>query len=148
MLLLTSCTMSQESQYELDIDSIQRMFEEAAPSDFGYCDVSDFYREAFFDRLDGVKECRIFKCNESTNFNEFGIFEFANVEKARKAETEIKNYLSESKHEFENGIIYNVNEYPKFKNASMKRFDNFVVYSILDAANTEKAFSELKSSKK
>ena len=148
LLLLTSCDMSKENQYELDIDYVQKVFEDAAPSDFGYCDVSDFYREAFLDRLDGVKECRIFKCNESTNFNEFGIFEFINAEKARKAEAYVKNYISESKREFENGIIYNVNEYPKFQNAEIKRFDNFIVYGILDSASRERAFNKLKSSKK
>ena len=143
ILSLVSCSDRSQANLSADTNEIVTILEENAPSDFGYCDVSEYYYETFLNRMQGLRECHISKCNESSNFNEFGVFEFINVNTAKKGEATIKKYLAQSRQEFENGIIYNISEYPKFKNAASKRYNNFVVYTILKAEEAKGAYNEI-----
>ena len=144
-VLLVSCSQGPGKNSELDIDLISEIFQKNAPSDFGYCDVSDYFKSDFISKYEGLVDCRVLKCNESTNFNEFGIFEFKNSQSARAAEDDLKRYLDECKRKFKNGIIYDVAEYPKFQNAVCKRFDQFLVYSILTREDSSRVLLELEN---
>ena len=46
--------------------------------------------------------------------------------------------------EFENGIIYDVSEYPKFTGARAERFGNYLIYTILDPRESQSAFEAVK----
>ena len=143
LLALASCSAQADRITTADAREIASIIEESAPSSFGYCDVSEYYEESFFDDMSDLLQCYVFKCNESTNFNEFGIFEFESPSDAKKNEIIIKNYLVKSRQDFENGIIYNTAEYPKFKNATLRRYGNFVIYTILNSDEADKAYSEI-----
>ena len=142
LALFSSCSAKAIPVFDLDLNQLSSNIIDCVPSDFGYCDVGDYYFDSYFGDLYGVKQFRIYRCNESTNFNEIGIFEFESPKLAREAEKIITNYLQRCKIEFENGIIYNADEYPKFKNASHKRIENVIIYTILDYESTKKVIEE------
>ena len=146
VLSLCSCSRSVMLTTEhLTIDSIVEAVSDSAHAELGYSDVSEYYLISQFSKLQNLKDLRVFTCNDSLNFNEFGIFEFASVEDAKKGVKKIKEYLNTAKKEFESGIIYDTEEYPKFQNATAKAFCNFVFYGILDKDDIKKAISTIES---
>lgn len=143
-LMLCSCSRDNNPAIKnLSIDHIVKVVSESAPAELGYSDVSKYYLISQFSKLQNLKDLKVFTCNDSLNFNEFGVFEFASVEDAEKGIKKIKEYLYTAKKEFEKGIIYDTEEYPKFQNAKAKVFGNFVFYGILDKDNIKKAISTI-----
>ena len=146
VISLTACSNSNfKKQFESDIgiDDIVSVVEENAYTEFGYSEVSQYYLSSYFSDLENLKNARIYTCNDSLNFNEFGIFEFISCVDAQKALESINSYLMSAKKNFENGVIYNVEEYPKFQNAKARAFENYVVYVILDSKSAENIFDSI-----
>ncbi len=139
---LTSC--AHDNYSELNITQIEKIIVDNAPTEFEYSDVSDYYLNSYFKSLPAVLEAKICVCNDSSNFNEYGIFRFESENDAQNALGTVRNYLYSAKSEFENGIIYDIEEYPKFENATAKRFGKYVVYTILNKKDSENIYSILK----
>ena len=146
--VLTSCSRDTTDYSSLEIEGIVNNIVEHAPVEFGYCDVSDYYMENFFSELQGLQEYRIYTCNESSNFNEFGVFKFADVNDASDGMKVIRRYLETAKTEFENGIIYDINEYPKFTNAKVERVGLYLIYTVLNRNESDSAFTAIKQTTK
>ena len=144
-VILTACQSNANVNNTVQISDIEDIFSENLSSDIGYCDVSIYYRDNYFSDIINIEECKIYTSNDSTNFDEFGIFRFADENSARKARGMIKQYLNDSRNEFENGIIYNIQEYPKFQNADVKLYGKYLIYTILSPEKTEKIYTEIKS---
>lgn len=143
-MVLVSCSGESIDYSFLETDEIVNDIIENAPVEFGYCDVSEYYLKNYFSELVGVEEGKIYTCNESSNFNEFGVFKFVTAKDAKKGLAIIDRYLSAAKKEFENGIIYDVSEYPKFTGARSERFGNYLIYTIIDPQESQSAFEAIK----
>ena len=142
-IILTSCQNNAHVSNSVVTSDIEDIFYQNLNSDIGYCDVSEYYRDNYFSDVLNIEECKIYTSNDSTNFDEFGIFRFTNEGDARRASDTIKNYLNNSKYEFENGIIYNIQEYPKFQNADVKIYGKYLIYTILLPEKSEKIYDEI-----
>ena len=77
--VLTGCADNSKGDNELLFSEIEELFLKSVDSDFGYCTVTDYYISNYFPDIEGIKACEIYKCNDSINFDEFGIFEFPNA---------------------------------------------------------------------
>lgn len=143
-VLLASCSRESVDYSFLNTDEIVNDIVENASVEFGYCDVSEYYLQNYFGELVGVEEAKIYACNESSNFNEFGVFKFATAKEAEKGLRFLDSYITAAKKEFENGIIYDVSEYPKFTGARAERFGNYLIYTILDPRESQSAFEAVK----
>ena len=53
----------------------------------------------------------------------------------KKCVTLLERYLCERKDRFEIGVVYDLDEYPKFENATVIVSGQYVVYTILDREN-------------
>lgn len=133
-----------KNAYVESVEEIEKIFFDNLKSEFGYCDVSDYYRSNYFGGLCGIKECKIYTSNESTNFDEFGIMLFDNEKNAKKAKKTVNNYLANAKEEFRSGIIYNVAEYPKFEAARLELYGNYLIYGILDGDILNKILTQIR----
>ena len=142
-LILTACQSKANINKTIEISDIEDVFSENLSSDIGYCDVSIYYRDNYFSDIIDIEECKIYTSNDSTNFDEFGIFRFTDENSARKARGIIKQYLNSCRNEFENGIIYNIQEYPKFQNADVKLYGKYLIYTILSPEKSEKIYTEI-----
>lgn len=143
--LCSACNNSNIINTNVEITDIESVFYKNLNSEIGYCDVSEYYRQNYFSDLQELEEYKIYTSNDSTNFDEFGIFKFKTEEAARKYIKAIKKYLTNSENEFQNGIIYNINEYPKFKNADVEILGKYLIYTILLPEKSEKIFYEIKA---
>lgn len=143
-LVFSSCRSVETINYDTEIADIEKVFYKNLNSDIGYCDVSEYYISNYFLDIKDIEEYKIYTSNDSTNFDEFGIFKFTTEKAARKYTNTVKNYLNKSANEFQNGIIYNINEYPKFQNADVKVFGKYLVYTILLPEKSEEIFKEIK----
>lgn len=143
-ITFASCSSERVDYSFLETDEIVNDIVKSAPVEFGYCDVSEYYIQNYFSELVGVEDGKIYTCNESSNFNEFGVFRFATDKEAKKGLKHLNNYLSSAKKEFENGIIYDVSEYPKFTGARARQFGNYLIYTILDPKESQAAFDAVK----
>ena len=146
--LLTACSKDTTDYSALKTEEIVDHIVKYAPVEFGYCDVSDYYMKNYFSDLRAPLEYRIFTCNESSNFNEFGVFKFSDEGDAEDGLKVLRHYLNTSKEEFENGIIYDINEYPKFTNARMEKVGVYLIYTILNKNEADSAFAAIKHQNK
>lgn len=137
-----SCSENYNEKY-ISADEMKAVILEALPTEIGYCEADPNYFEHFKD-IDGIIGYQIFKSNDSTNFDEIGILKFEDSEDAEDAKKDVKEYLKTAKERFEGGIIYNIDEYPKFKNANVKRYGNLLLYTILSDNDTQSIYSSIK----
>lgn len=119
--------------------TIGKTVEKAIPAEFGYVDNTEYYMNRYFSSLNSVDDSYIVNSAESTNFNEFGIFHLKNKADLKSAKKILRDYLDKRKSEFENGVVYNTAEYPKFQNATVITFENYICYTILTASDLKKA---------
>lgn len=141
LFLISSCS---KSNVTIDNNAVLSYIDDNYNDKTGYVDVTDFYYEHYFKEVDEIASVKILVNTESTNFDEIGIFEFKNDRSAKKYISVIKNYINGSVDNFKNGIIYDINEYPKFENASVVRNSNIVVYMILDKERSKEIINLLK----
>ena len=142
-IFLTGCGNQKNVGSPIHANEIEAMILGSLTSGFGYCDVSEYYKNNYFNSFEGLNACKIYTCNESTNFDELGILEFESDKSANKALRPVKEYLDQAKEEFKCGIIYNVEEYPKFEAARAEVFGNCIVYTILNKNVADGIFSIL-----
>ena len=143
--ILCSCSKVEANSMTspVSIDDVVDAVHNGAQSEFGYSEVSRYYLEDYFSELSNVNNVRIYKCNDSLNFNEFGVFEFTSHKAAKNGLQGIQKYLKKAKENFENGVVYDIKEYPKFQNAKAKVFDNYVIYTILEEKQTKNVFNNI-----
>ena len=125
-------------------NTIAEAISKAIPCDFGYLDNTKYQMQCFFSDMTFVDDSCIMVCSDSKNFNEFGVFHVKNNQEAEKCEKILKNYLDLSCSRFMNGVVYDVEEYPKFKNAKIFVIDDYVIYTILDLPQTQCALQTVK----
>ena len=142
-IFATGCGNKSDVDSHVKAQDIEAIALEKLTSEFGYCDVSEYYQTNYFNSINGLVSCKIYTCNDSTNFDELGIFEFDSVKSAKKAIKDVKRYLGNAKEEFKSGIIYNVEEYPKFEAARVEAIGNSLVYTILSPNDSEVIFSSI-----
>lgn len=141
---LLSCLCFGSVAYAADLGfksakAIGKTVEKVIPAEFGYVDNTEYYMKRYFSSLNSVDDSYIATSSESTNFNEFGIFHLENKAELKAAKKTLRDYLDKRKSEFESGVIYNTAEYPKFQNATVITFDNYICYTILNPSDLKKA---------
>ena len=119
------------------------LIQRIAPSDFGYIDSTEYYFNHYFQDLCGVDAAYIITCADSTNFNEIGVFHVDSDSCVKDNVCKIQKYLDTAKSNFESGVMYNPEEYSKFKNAKVEAFGNYIVYTILDKEPTKRVYSAI-----
>ena len=147
-IFTTSCAKAPQKDQNLSVDNIDKTFQKHINSEMGYCDVSQYYLENYFSKMPIPSAYKIFTSNDSTNFDEYGIFEFKTVKQAKQSASKIKDYLIQSKKEFQSGIVYNVEEYPKFENSTLKNYGRYIVYAILSPEKTCGILNDIDKMKK
>lgn len=125
-------------------EAISEIIRKAAPTEFGYLDNTEYYMQYYFPSLSYVDDSCIVTCTESTNFNEFGVFHVKNPSDAKLCEKQLKSYLANAKERFKSGVVYDINEYPKFENAKVTVVGQYVIYTILDTSQTKAAVNAVR----
>lgn len=146
LVLLLCIPISAEAN--LDAKALSEKLQEAVPAKFGYVDNSEYYMSSYFSGLEDVDDFYIVTCADSTNFNEIGVFHLKSNEHLAANHKLLKKYLLKIKQNFESGVVYNIEEYPKFENAKVFSVGNYLVYTVLDRAASQKAEQAARSALK
>lgn len=142
LLTLALCTPLSAKE-KLDAKLVNKALQNACPTEFGYVDNSEYYMGSYFSSLEDVDDFHIVTCADSTNFSEIGVFHLKNTSHLSQNQKLLKKYLAKIKANFENGVVYNTKEYPKFENAKVFSKGEYLVYVVLnkeEALRAEKAF--------
>ena len=124
---------------------------EAIPSEDGWRQVSDKYISAsswgedYADYLEKVTEYRIMIADDdSNNVNEVGVFLCKSEKDAKAIKTFCENYLAAKTLQLKPLLeSYNVAELPKLDYATVNVMGRYVMYTILDSADTTTAGSTM-----
>ncbi len=143
ILALTLC-IPLSAKEKLDAKGISEILQNACPTEFGYVDNSEYYMSSYFSSLEDVDDFHIVTCADSTNFSEIGVFHLKNTAHLSQNQKLLKKYLAKIKSNFENGVVYNTKEYPKFENAKSFAKGNYLVYVVLDKDQAAKAEAALR----
>ena len=124
---------------KIDAKGLNEKIQEVCPAKFGYVDNSEYYMSSYFSGLEDVDDFYIVTCADSTNFNEIGAFHLKSTSHLASNQKLLKKYLAKIKQNFESGVVYNIEEYPKFENAKAFVLGNYLVYVVLDKEASKKA---------
>lgn len=122
---------------------ISRLLQNIAPSDFGYIDSTEYYSSHYFQDLCGIDAAYIVTSADSSNFNEIGVFHVNSDSNLKDNVSKVQKYLDTAKSNFESGVMYNPEEYSKFKNSRVEAFGDYIVYTILDKEPTRRIYSAI-----
>lgn len=128
-----------------DAQTLSAAIQKSCPARFGYVDNTQYYMSSYFSDLKDVEDFCIATAADSTDFSQIGVFRMKSNSSIATNKKMLSDYVKHSKKTFENGIVYNTQEYPKFENATVIGKDNYLVYVILDkegVKNAEKVINE------
>lgn len=114
--------------------AISEVIQMALPTEFGYVDNTEYAMKHELSVLTCVNDSHVVVCAEATNFNEFGVFYVENERDVKRCVKQLTEYVARRKAQFQNGVIYDINEYPKFENAKVTAIGRYVIYTILETA--------------
>lgn len=144
-VLFAFCSYSVLCASSKSAESVSEIIRRQAPEDFGYLDNTEYYMQYYFSELSFVDDACIVACNESTNFNEFGVFHVKSESNIKPCVKVLQSYLQKAKARFKSGIVYDVQEYPKFENAKVTVIGQYVIYTILDSKQSKAALDAVKN---
>lgn len=124
---------------------ISQRIQQAVPTPFGYVDHTSYSMKTYFSDMSFVIDSHIVVCADTTNFNEFGVFLVRDSD-VKLCQTRLKAYLKKRKTAFCNGIVYDIEQYPKFEDAAVYHVGEYVFYTILNKADAQKALGAVKQS--
>ena len=122
-----------------DARTLNEAIQKACPVEFRYVDNTEYYMSTYFSDMKNVDDFHIITCADSTNFNEIGVFHVKDTGSIQSNTKTLKKYLLKIKQNFENGVVYNTMEYPKFENAKVFAVGNYLIYTVMDKDNVKKA---------
>lgn len=135
--LLLGC-LSVHAQ-EMSAKSLSAIIQAEVPVKFGYVDNTEYCIQYDLKGLFGVDDSHIVVCADATNFNEIGVFHVEGAANTKRCAKQLSEYLKQRKTRFQNGVVYDINEYPKFENAKVTVIGQYVIYTILTPSHTTKA---------
>ena len=145
-ILLALCLcLPLSARGKLDAKAVSEALQKACPTEFGYVDNSEYYMRTYFSDLADVDDFHIVTCADSTDFSEIGVFHMKDTAHLSQNQKLLKKYLAKIKSNFENGVVYNTKEYPKFENAKIFASGNYLVYAVLDKDGVAKVETALRS---
>lgn len=135
-LLLCSLAVHAE---EISAASLSSIIQAEIPVKFGYVDNTEYCMQYELKGLSGIDDSHIVVCADATNFNEIGVFHVESAANAKRCAKQLSEYLKQRNTRFQNGVIYDINEYPKFENAKVTVLGSYIIYTILTPTHTTQA---------
>ena len=109
-----------------------------------YTEFEETHREYYFEDTDSYDDCSLLYSRDTGDINEIGIFHAPDAASARELEDMCRKYLDDLRTSTRAFVqSYAPEELPKLDGAEVRRFGNYVAYSILPADKTEKFFGNL-----
>ena len=109
-----------------------------------YLDHDGTHTEFYFEDTEEYDDCRLMYSADTNDINEVGIFHAPNSKKAAELEESCREYIENMREDDRSFIAsYAPEELPKLDGAQVRRFGNYVVYTVLPSDKTESVLSRL-----
>ena len=109
-----------------------------------YAKFDDTHVELYFDS-DEYDDCYTIYSTDTNDINEFGVFHATSKESADELSEECKEYIEDMQENSRAFISsYAPEELPKLDGAQVRRFGNYVVYTVLDDEKADTVFESIK----
>ncbi len=145
VLLVLILVLSASAAGNPNAESLSMAIQKACPARFGYVDNTQYYMSTYFSELKNIADHRIVTAADSTDFSQICVFQMSCGEGLASNKKLLTDYIKKAKKDFESGVVYNIEEYPKFENATVFSKGNYLIYVILDkngVKNAEQVINE------
>lgn len=142
-LLLTSCVQKSFADTST-CSEIGAIIEAAVNDGQEYIAHDTAHISLYFDDTDEYDDHFTAYSANTSDINEFGVFHAPNENAAAELYEEVRDYVSDMQEEQRAFIkSYAPSELTKLDSAKVKRFGNYVVYTVLDRDTSNKVIGEL-----
>ena len=112
-----------------------------------YLEYDDIHRELYFEDSEHYDDYYLVYSSDTDDINEFGVFHAPNSEHAEDIYEECLDYVEDMKENSRSFIAsYAPDEIPKLDSATVRRYGNYVVYTILPKEKANDIFSKIEES--
>ena len=142
-LIFDSCSTKSYSSSSNCKELSQSLMREISVPDGEFSQYTDDEVQIFFSSPELYDDISIIYSKDTTDIAELGILHAANEEKATKLFEEAKLYiknLQEQKREFLNN--YSPNEVQKLNSAEVRKFGNYIIFTVADPDDKNYVFSK------
>lgn len=143
-LTFASCSKKVEYKNDLACEPLAKDLSALCPVDDGYSEYGEDQIRFFFENTSIHDDYAIFYSTNAEDINEIGIFHCPNEDSAEEMARITENYIKMMQDTQINFISsYAPYEIPKLESAEVRRYGNYVVYTILDTDERRSVYSLL-----
>ena len=143
-LLLYACSKGAEYRDDLDTDDILKGAPHTVRSADNYEEYDDDFVEFFFGETPASRDHTVLYSKEQSNIDEVGIFHAKDETEALQIYELTAEYIKEMQDTQRTFIAsYAPEELPKLDGARVQKYGNYVVYAILESADSEALFAHV-----
>ena len=114
-----------------------------------YLEYDDTHRELYFEDSEHYDDHYLAYSSDTSDINEFGVFHAPNSDHAEDIYEDCLEYVEDMKENSRSFIAsYAPDEIPKLDGATVRRYGNYVVYTILPKEKANDIFSKIEESLK
>ena len=116
------------------------------PSELDFRELDESFREFYFEGADGFDDCYIAYSADNEDISEIGVFHAVSDEAAEKIEGICYEYINDLSQNSRAFIAsYAPEELTKLDGAEVRRYGRYVIYTVLNTADTERVFETVKN---
>ena len=114
-----------------------------------YLEYDENHRKLYFEDSEHYDDCYLAYSSDTGDINEFGVFHAPDSEHAEDIYEDCMDYVEDLKENSRSFIAsYAPEEIPKLDGATVRRYGNYVVYTVLPDKKTNDIFSKIEESLK
>ena len=145
VLLFGGCA-TEKYRDDVDCRSLVLSVTAEMPSELDFLELDESFREFYFEGADGFDDCYIAYSADNEDISEIGVFHAVSDEAAEKIEGICYEYINDLSQNSRAFIAsYAPEELTKLDGAEVRRYGRYVVYTVLNTADTERVFETVKN---
>ena len=148
LILCPNITACSGKEYRDDLKCTDLGMELTAALEDGqeYVELDDSHREFYFEDFEEYDDCYTVYSADTNDINEIGIFHAASEDRARELANSCEEYIEDMRENSRAFIAsYAPEELPKLDGATVRRYGNYVVYTVLPEDKTQTAFETVEN---
>ena len=145
ILLFSGCA-TEKYKDDVECKALVLSVTDQMPSELDFRELDESFREFYFEGADGFDDCYIAYSADSEDISEIGVFHAVSDEAAEKIEGVCYEYINDLSQNSRAFIAsYAPEELTKLDGAEVRRYGRYVVYTVLNTADAERAFEIIKN---
>ena len=146
---LFSCSRAEKYRDDRKCADVGKELTDSLADGEEYLEFDDNHKKFYFDDTEEYNDSYIIYSSDTNNINEIGVFHAPDEGRAKELEESCREYIEDIRETNRSFISsYAPEELPKLDSAEVRRFGNYVVYTVLPTDKIESAFDKIEDSLK